>query len=276
MTLLKTMGLVVGGLMSGLSFAHYPYVAPLSYQTFNNQTAVLSGFYDNPFSSEIAIKNFKFHYHAPSGQKMQIADEAWSKTKTVSSMSLDNREDGTYRIRGEKQGSTTQYALDGNQWKTLIKAQPKANQAAQSKVIFASQMKPNTAIKKVETLELIETFVSRKNISNQVIHHLHAGFDVQFLTHPNAIKVGELIQWKVLDDKKGIANLDVNILAQTSDFSREEKVYQQLKTNQQGELNFSLKEKGQYLLTINYQQPFSHPSDQLKHYKYTLAFNVID
>ena len=38
--------------------------------------------------------------------------------------------------------------------------------------------------------------------------------------------------------------------------------------------DFSLAEKGQYLLKIDYQQPFEHKGDTLKRYKYTLSFNV--
>lgn len=45
-------------------------------------------------------------------------------------------------------------------------------------------------------------------------------------------------------------------------------------TDEQGILNFSLLEKGQYLLKIDYQQPFEHKGNALKRYKYTLSFNV--
>ena len=60
---MKTLFASVLTLATGLSattHAHHPFVAPLSYQTFNNHTALLAGFYDNPFVSEIAIKSFNF------------------------------------------------------------------------------------------------------------------------------------------------------------------------------------------------------------------------
>lgn len=82
--LVKVMPFLILGVISSTAFAHYPYVAPLSYQTFNNHTAIVSGFYDNPFASEVAIKNFKFHYHMPTGQKIYLADDAWTKTQTLS------------------------------------------------------------------------------------------------------------------------------------------------------------------------------------------------
>ena len=75
----------------GQAQAHYPYVAPLNYQTFNNHSAILSGFYDNPFVSEIAIKNFNFHVHTPSGDKLHLTETDWAKTQTVSSYSLENK-----------------------------------------------------------------------------------------------------------------------------------------------------------------------------------------
>lgn len=256
--------------------AHYPFVAPLSYQTFNNHSAIVAGFYDNPFASEIAIKNFKFHYHTPMGEKLYIGDSAWVNSKTLSSYSLENKLDGTYRIRGEKQGNHARYALDGKQWKPFIQATPKAHQPVNNTVFYAKDLKKNTLQKTVESTEIIESFVSRRKISQHVIQHLHNGFDIQFITHPNAFKKSQAIQLKLLDDKKGIANLKVEILAQTTDFSRDAKVYKTLTTDTNGLLNFSIDEKGQYLMKVDYQQPFELKTDTLKRYKYTLAFNVID
>ena len=275
MTLLKTTVLCSAVLFTQQLYAHYPYIAPLSYQSFNNNTAVLSGFYDNPFASEVAIKNFKFHYHTPAGKKIQIADTDWVNSKTVSAYSLENKEDGTYRIRGEKQGTSAKFALDDKKWKALLNVTPKANKEVPEGVVYANQLKKNAPVKTVQTLELIETFVSRKQTSDHVIHHLHDGFDVQFISHPNAFKANKPIKLKVLNDKTGIADVNVEILAQTHDFSRDEKVTQSVKSQAQGELNFVLKEKGQYLLKIDYQEPFTLSKTELKRYKYTLSFNVI-
>lgn len=275
MVLFKTAMLCGIALFTQQVYAHYPYVAPLNYQTFNHHTAIVSGFYDNPFASEVAIKNFKFHYHTPAGKKIHLADTDWVNSKTISAYSLENREAGTYRIRGEKQGTSSQFALDGQQWKTVLNTTPNANKATPANVVYASQLKKNTVLKTVQNLEIIETFVSSKHTSNQVIHHLHDDFDVQFISHPNAFKVNQPIQLKVLNDKKGIADVNVDILAQTHDFSRDEKVEQSVKSQAQGEVNFVLKEKGQYLLKIDYQEPFSSAKNSLKRYKYTLSFNVI-
>ncbi|UBX53270.1 DUF4198 domain-containing protein [Acinetobacter pseudolwoffii] len=274
--LVKVMPFLIFGVISSTAFAHYPYVAPLSYQTFNNHTAIVSGFYDNPFASEVAIKNFKFHYHTPTGQKIYLADDAWTKTQTLSSYSLENKQEGTYRIRGEKQGNSLKYAQVAQKWKMVLSAVPKANQAANQNVIYQQALKKNMPQKTVQTIDIIETFVSRRVTSNQVIQHIHAGFDVQFITHPNAFKKSQAIQLKVLDDKKGVANLNVEILAQTTDFSRDKKIYKALTTDAQGLLNFNMQEKGQYLMKIDYQQPFEIKKNDLKRYKYALAFNVMD
>lgn len=274
--LVKVMPFLILGVISSTAFAHYPYVAPLSYQTFNNHTAIVSGFYDNPFASEVAIKNFKFHYHTPTGQKIYLADDAWTKTQTLSSYSLENKQEGTYRIRGEKQGNSLKYAQVAQKWKMVLSAVPKANQATNQNVIYQQALKKNMPQKTVQTIDIIETFVSRRVTSNQVIQHIHAGFDVQFITHPNAFKKSQAIQLKVLDDKKGVANLNVEILAQTTDFSRDKKIYKALTTDAQGLLNFNMQEKGQYLMKIDYQQPFDTKKNDLKRYKYTLAFNVMD
>lgn len=269
-------GLLSLGFTSVSSFAHYPFVAPLSYQTFNHYTSIISGFYDNPFASEVAIKNFKFHVHKPDGTMLHLVESDWISSKTLSSYSLENKEDGTYRIRAQKDGTSTRFALDSKTWKVVVNAEPKTNQVVNDKVIYAKNLKKNATLKTVQNIDVLEAFVSKNTISNKVIHHINSGFDVQFLTHPNAFKVNQVIQLKMLDDQQEIANLKVEILAQTHDFSRNEKVFKTLMTDANGGLNFNIAEKGQYLLRVDYQQPFTHKSAELKRYKYTLAFNVID
>lgn len=276
MKLLRNAILVSGAFaVAQLTYAHYPYVAPLAYQTFNNHSAIISGFYDNPFASEIHIKKFKFHYHTPTGEKLGIQPEQWVETQSLSAMTLENKVDGTYRIRGEKQGSQSRFAYVDKQWKTLLQGQANPEQKSPN-VVYSADLKKNTHVKTVQTVELIESFVSRRETSRKVIDHLHDGFDIQFITHPNAIRVNQPVQFKVLDDQKGVANLQVEIIKQTTDFSRESKVFKIVKTNTAGELNFDLMEKGQYLLKVDYQQPFSLKSNDLKRFKYTLSFNVID
>ena len=167
--------------LSASTHAHHPFLAPLSYQTFNNHTALLAGFYDNPFVSEVAIKNFRFHYHNPQGKKTYLEDSAFAQTQTLSSFSLENKIDGTYRIRGEKQASSSRFVLDGKTWKPIIAAQfdpAKAN----DKVFYAQHLNKNSQVKTLQTLEIIETFVSRRATSNHVIDHIHDGFDLQFVT----------------------------------------------------------------------------------------------
>lgn len=261
-------------IMAGATQAHYPYVAPLSYQTFNNHSAIISGFYDNPFVSEIAIKNFKFYVHTPAGVKIELKNTDWANTQTLSSYSLENKADGTYRIRGEKTGSMSSFAQVNRDWKTLIAGQPATDQAISPNVVYRSQLAKNQKIKTVQTQEIIETFVSRRSISKIAVGRLHDGFDVQFIAHPNAIQVNQPIQFKVLDNQKGIKGLNAEILVQTTDYSRDTKVLKTVTSDEQGVLNFSLAEKGQYLLKIDYQQPFEHKGDALKRYKYTLSFNV--
>jgi hypothetical protein len=273
---LKPWALLSLGFFTTASFAHYPYIAPLNYQTFNNHSAVVSGFYDNPFVSEIAIKNFKFHYHTPAGEKIEIADDAWAKTQTLSGFSLENKQDGTYRIRGLKQGSASRFALVDGQWKALIHAKRDETKPLKASVAYQSDLKKNTKVKTVETQEIIETFVSRRSVSDVSVKHVHEGFDVRFISHPNALKVNQSIQLQIVDATQGAKDVDVSVLAQSYGFERADRVYQTLKSDDKGNLNFVIKDKGQYLLTIDYQQPFTAKGDQLKRYKYTLAFNVTD
>lgn len=275
MRLIQALGLAGSVLMAaGTAQAHYPFVAPLSYQTFNNHTAIISGFYDNPFVSEIAIKNFKFDVYSPAGAKLELTEADWARTQTLSSYSLENKVDGTYRIRGEKSGSLSRFALYENMWKPLVGTKPEAVKSVNKNVVYTSQLAKSAKIKTVQTQEIIETFISRRIISNAAVEQLHGGFDVQFLTHPNAIRVNQPIQFEILDEGQGVDHLNAEILMQTTNFSREGKILQSIKTDAQGALNFVLPEKGQYLINIDYQQPFDHKGNELKRYKYTLSFNV--
>lgn len=170
----------------------------------------------------------------------------------------------------------SRFALVDGQWKALIHAKRDETKPLKANVAYQSDLKKNTKVKTVETQEIIETFVSRRSVSNVSVKHVHEGFDVRFISHPNALKVNQPIQLQIVDATQGAKDVDVSVLAQSYGFERADRVYQTLKSDDKGNLNFVIKDKGQYLLTIDYQQPFTAKGDQLKRYKYTLAFNVTD
>lgn len=157
---------------------------------------------------------------------------------------MENKADGTYRIRGEKTGSMSSFAQVNRDWKTLIAGQPAADQAISPNIVYRSQLAKKQKIKTVQIQEIIETFVSRRSISKIATGPLHNGFDVQFITHPNAIQVNQPIQFKVLNNQKGIKGFNAEILVQTTDYSRDTKVLKTVTSDEQGVLNFSLAEKG--------------------------------
>ena len=175
-------------LFCSVSYAHYPYVAPLAYQTFNNQTAVIAGFYDNPFVSEIQIKSFQFTQVNPTGEQIELANEAWIPAKILSNYSLKNIQDGTYKIRGVRYGNKAQFAQVDHEWKTVLKAENGIKRAISEHIVYADQLSSQQLEKTVQTVDIIETFISRRLVSNEVLKSLDQGFEIEFLTHPNDVR----------------------------------------------------------------------------------------
>ncbi|CAB1212344.1 DUF4198 domain-containing protein [Acinetobacter bouvetii] len=254
--------------------AHYPFVAPLNYQNFNNQSAIIAGFYDNPFASEVQIKNFQFHIISPNGTKTEIQEKDWIHAGSLSNYNLNHREDGSYRIQGTRHAQSSQFANVNGQWKTLLPNQPNKTKPTPEHVIFKHQLKPNAVVKTVQTQEVIETVISRRAITNRALAITGKGFEIEFISHPNAIKINQPVQLRLLNNGKPIADTEVKLFAQTHDFSRNA-TQASYRTNANGEFNFILTQKDQYLLKVDYQEPFNTPEQELNRYKYTLSFNAI-
>ena len=273
MSILKKVLILSSGLfLLQQANAHAPYVAPLNFQTYNLNTSIIAGFYDNPFASEVALKNFKFIKITPDGTKSDIADQEWAQTQTLSQYSLDNKVDGTYRIRGVREGKETRYAKIGQQWKLIVASNP-TQDPLPDHVILEKDLPKKATIKTVKTTDIVETFVSRKSLSEPAVKAQQAGFNVEFSTHPSQFKTKQNIQLKVTNQGQAVANAKVEILAQTTNFSHESTV-QSLKTDQNGILTFQIDKANQYLMIIEDQESFDLKKNELNRYRYTLSFNV--
>ena len=79
----------------------------------------------------------------------------------------------------------------------------------------------------------------------------------------------------MLDHGQAVKNTQVIVQKQTYDYGRDHKIYKTAQTNENGELNLVFQDANQYLLKIDYQQPFQTNAMYLKRYKYTMSFNVI-
>ena len=84
-------------LVSGFSFAHEPYVAPLAYTTEQTQVAIISGYAEEALQSEYALKDAKFEVTSPNNAKTTVAAESKLGSATVFDLKLP--EAGTYSIK---------------------------------------------------------------------------------------------------------------------------------------------------------------------------------
>ena len=79
-----------------LTYAHEPYVAPLSYITSNTQIPVISAYAEQALQAEYALKDMKFDVIQPDNSKINVAVE--SKLKSASIFDLALPQEGTYII----------------------------------------------------------------------------------------------------------------------------------------------------------------------------------
>lgn len=236
---------LLAAIVSTLSYAHEPYVAPLAYVTENTQVPVLAGYAENAFNSEYALKDATFNIIDPKQVITTIKPTTTLKSTTAFDLALPT--DGTYRISSQVT-YPLKYALHNKQWKLFYDASAEeAGEFAKRDYLIPDDFKKS---KKPEFAEVtrkwtIESYVT-KNKSTAITQKVDAPLNVSFSVHPNEIVVDQPLNIQVTKAGQHLKNAEINVLAQGNNESQRIKT----RTNDQGIVEFKFPTSGQYLVEV--------------------------
>ena len=231
-------------LVSGYSFAHEPYVAPIAYTTEQTQVTIISGYAEEALQSEYALKNAKFEITSPNNTKTTIKADSKLGSATVFDLKLP--EVGTYSVQTSA-SYPLKYVQDQKEWKMFFDMPAdKAPAKSERDFVIPADLKA----KKITPVEITRewtllTYVSKdKNTPVQVST---APIQVGFLTHPSELKANQAVKIKVSKANKALANADVVIRAKGAT----DKQGISLKTTIDGSADLLFAKAGEYLIEVS-------------------------
>ena len=268
-----------------------PFVLPEVFDTKSNNVSFQSGITVEKFYAPTL--NFKTNYviTLPNGSTKAVSPAASLKRFNIAEFDLP--EEGTYRIRTEgAEGNAGQYALVDGRWLRVRAARPMtaaqqnapvANAATPApaqppRMITANQVPANAQKLDVKNVYIAESFVT-KNKPTAVPKINKQGFEVELLTHPNQLFVGESFKGRVLYNGKPVKDLEVDVFKGASTYEPNANREQpHVKTNKNGEFEVNFKDAGLYLITTAYPEVNSDNTKKPApiNYTYSLAVEVTE
>lgn len=232
-------------ILSTYSYAHDPYVAPLAYLTSNTQIPVLSGYAENAFNSEYALKDASFSILDPLQQSSNIKVDSSLKSATVFDLKLPI--DGTYQI-STKTSYPIKYAFHEGLWKPLyeLSAKDAGERSNREYLIYEDfpQKKPSQ-VHEIQREWILESYVS-KNKTTPVRKNPIFPIQVKFSVHPNEIKINQSVFLTIYKSGKTLKDAQVKVLAQGNN---EEQAIELKHVSEQG-YELKLPNFGQYRIEV--------------------------
>lgn len=228
------------------TWAHQPYLAPLSFKTANTQIPVVAGFAEDALISEHALKDSALTVISPSKKTSTIQSPSALKSATVFDLPLD--EDGTYHL-SSKVTFPIKYTIHDQDWKIFVDMPAdKAGPLKDREYVIPADFKDNK-VPAVETITrewLIQSYLT-KNKNTAVASNSNAILNVQFSVHPNEIKANSPIKLTVKKKNQNVKEAKISVLAK----GQTEKQATELVTNAQGVAEIKFPKSGEYLVVVH-------------------------
>ncbi|MCH7336773.1 DUF4198 domain-containing protein [Acinetobacter sp. NIPH 2699] len=231
-------------MISGYSFAHEPYVAPVAYQTTNTQVAIVAGYAEEALNSEYALKDAKFEITAPNQSKTTVEPDSKLGSTTVFDLKLP--ESGTYSVQ-TKASYPLKYVQDQKEWKLFFDlAEDKAPAKSERDYVISADLKG----KKIAPVEVTRewalfTYITKEKSSP--VQSTSAPIQVEFLTHPNELKANQAAKVKVSKANQPLSNAEVVVRAKGAT----EEQAKTLKANTDGTVDLVFPSTGEYLVEVS-------------------------
>lgn len=236
---------VMGSMTVG-SFAHTPFVAPSSYVVQGGHSAILAGFSEQPFDSEVAIKGFDFKVIYPDGEDQALTLIA---SKALSIADIDTVQTGTYQMLGQRVGEL-KYAKLGERWLRILDAEASHVPAlAARNFAIPTEVTAKDPQISVQRFDQVLSYFSKKQPSS-LSTSIEQGMQVGFSTHPNQISLQQPLSLQLKLNNKPAAGFQI-LLEKQATVLGESIQKQQVETNAMGEVVLPWTAAGQYRVTIS-------------------------
>lgn len=158
-------------------WAHAPFVAPSSYVVEGGNTAILAGFAEQAFDSEVAIKGFNFKVLTPKGETQELT---LSHSKALSLADVKTDQAGTYTVTGLRTGEL-KYAKVGQRWLRVLDAKAEdLVPLAERHFVTPSEVQAKTQQFTVQRFDQLLSYFSKQQYSTVKQDPTQQGLRLEF------------------------------------------------------------------------------------------------
>lgn len=248
-------------LAAPLANAHTPYLVPVSFEpAYKDWVSLDAGFAEAFFYPDVPFTNGNFQVLTPAGEWKKPSRYEEFTTRTILEYQLTDK--GTYRFTtGSRLGDVFRsYELNEERKATR---DPKDVLPEGAKLLDHYQ-----------SVTVAETYVTKDKPTTAALKPYNKGLEIVAVKHPNDLVAGDKFQLRVLFDGKPLAAKEINLYT-AQDGNDHEKPTATATTNAQGDAEFTVANKGIYLLHVRHTAPAPKDAKAPNYgYIYTLTFGV--
>ncbi|MBI1450801.1 MULTISPECIES: DUF4198 domain-containing protein [Acinetobacter] len=260
---------LIMGLFSTLANAHAPYTAPVSFNVTGGHSAVLAGFADAPFDSEVAIRGFEFKVITPSGATKSLN---LTNTQTVSVGDIETTEAGTYQILGQREAAI-KYAKVGQRWLRILDTKGAALAPAQKNHFIAeSELTNKMQQMSVMRFDEVRSYFSKQNDSD-LMPVAEENVNLKYSVHPRKLRQSVPLTLTVTVNKQPAQHFKA-VLEKQKASADEQELKIETTANARGELQLQFPVAGNYILTLTSPELDAKQKPEANTYRTIVSLNV--
>ncbi|MES2206393.1 MAG: DUF4198 domain-containing protein [Pseudomonadota bacterium] len=274
--------------------AHTQYLLPSTFGLTKNAVTLLAALTeDDILAPEMPIKEGEYYKVSPSGERVKL-DKVVS-LKNFAAIDIELPENGTYKITtGEKAGRITKMAKIDGRWLMIRTPRPDAEKEGNTKpraeapavknaapeaaprFIEEAKVPKDAEVITTETINKLETYLTKGAPSNGALKITGQGFEVKPLINPNEIFLDQGASFEVLSDGKPVKDLLFTLYRGGNSYE-DKKISSEVKTDAAGHLTLKFDRPGVYMMKARYPSVGKGPITEkpaARSYSYTLTFEV--
>jgi uncharacterized GH25 family protein len=216
--------------------AHFPYLAPASFEPVRNWVSLEAAFAEKFFLPEAKFDLATFVVTTPDGSERAPTELQTTRSRTLIDDEL--KSDGTYRYStGQRFGAVFHsYELNG-----------KTENSRDANFVL-----PEGAVLKAhfQSVTQADTFVSKGKLNTTALKARSTGLEIEFTSHPNDLYVGQPIKARLLSDGRSLPASTVQLHRTGIDHQAVAPL--SVKTNATGEFEVTPSQAGVYVLVAKH------------------------
>ena len=250
-------------LFVGTASAHTAYLVPATFEPLRTGVVTLdASFAEKFFVPDVTIDETDFHVIDPKGKKSAPDTLQQLSSRAVLEHKLE--QDGTYKFStGIRHGAEFRiYELEGER---------KVSRDKEEELPKGAKL-----LQHFRSITKAESYVSKGAPNQRALNPVNEGLEIQLLSHPNDLFVGDAVDFKTLFKGEPVAELEVDIYLAADQFSSD-KAELKVTTDKKGKASFAPEQQGLYLLRIRHRSPAPENAGvPLFSYTYSVVVEVLD